>query len=114
MINLVFSALAVVHLTYLGSVFTSSVDYMEEDEVSGAGTCTSPQSGAEPGADLLSSVGRSNPPHHSEVVRAELDEPLGHVWLLGALPAPSLISRHRCLKKEGKGSNNVRFSTPAL
>lgn len=33
MINVAFSALAVVHLTYLGSVFTSSVDYMEEDEV---------------------------------------------------------------------------------
>lgn len=34
MINIVFSTLALVHLTYLGSVFTSSVDYMEEDEVS--------------------------------------------------------------------------------
>lgn len=33
LINVAFSALAVVHLTYLGSVFTSSVDYMEEDEV---------------------------------------------------------------------------------
>ncbi|KAM9785938.1 protein-serine O-palmitoleoyltransferase porcupine-like [Neosynchiropus ocellatus] len=32
LINLVFSALAVLHLTYLGSVFNSSVDYMEEDE----------------------------------------------------------------------------------
>ncbi|XP_077369487.1 protein-serine O-palmitoleoyltransferase porcupine-like [Festucalex cinctus] len=32
MINIAFSALAVVHLTYLGSVFNSSVDYMEEDE----------------------------------------------------------------------------------
>lgn len=34
-INIAFSVLAVVHLTYLGSVFSSSVDYMEEDEVSG-------------------------------------------------------------------------------
>lgn len=33
MINIAFSALAVLHLTYLGSVFNSSVDYMEEDEV---------------------------------------------------------------------------------
>ncbi|XP_040009344.1 protein-serine O-palmitoleoyltransferase porcupine-like isoform X2 [Xiphias gladius] len=32
MINIAFSALAILHLTYLGSVFTSSVDYMEEDE----------------------------------------------------------------------------------
>ncbi|KAM8829687.1 protein-serine O-palmitoleoyltransferase porcupine-like [Synchiropus picturatus] len=32
LINSVFSALAVLHLTYLGSVFNSSVDYMEEDE----------------------------------------------------------------------------------
>nr|XP_061802440.1 protein-serine O-palmitoleoyltransferase porcupine-like isoform X2 [Nerophis lumbriciformis] len=32
MINLAFSALAILHLTYLGSVFSSSVDYMEEDE----------------------------------------------------------------------------------
>ncbi|KAM4563725.1 protein-serine O-palmitoleoyltransferase porcupine-like isoform 3-T4 [Odontesthes bonariensis] len=31
-INIAFSALAVLHLTYLGSVFNSSVDYMEEDE----------------------------------------------------------------------------------
>lgn len=35
MINIGFSALAFVHLTYLGSVFSSSVDYTEEDEVSG-------------------------------------------------------------------------------
>lgn len=34
MINIIFSALAILHLTYLGSVFNSSVDYMEEDEVS--------------------------------------------------------------------------------
>lgn len=33
MINIAFSTLALVHLTYLGSVFTSSVDLMEEDEV---------------------------------------------------------------------------------
>lgn len=33
MINIAFSALAVLHLTYLGAVFNSSVDYMEEDEV---------------------------------------------------------------------------------
>uniref|UniRef100_UPI003AABE465 protein-serine O-palmitoleoyltransferase porcupine-like isoform X1 n=1 Tax=Centroberyx gerrardi TaxID=166262 RepID=UPI003AABE465 len=32
MINTAFSALAVLHLTYLGSVFNSSVDYMDEDE----------------------------------------------------------------------------------
>ncbi|KAJ0064357.1 hypothetical protein NL108_006356, partial [Boleophthalmus pectinirostris] len=32
MINLVFSALAILHMTYLGSVFNSSVDFMEEDE----------------------------------------------------------------------------------
>ncbi|XP_004070991.1 protein-serine O-palmitoleoyltransferase porcupine isoform X2 [Oryzias latipes] len=32
MINIAFSALAMLHLTYLGSVFNSSVDYMEEDE----------------------------------------------------------------------------------
>ncbi|XP_061702414.1 protein-serine O-palmitoleoyltransferase porcupine-like isoform X3 [Syngnathoides biaculeatus] len=32
MINVAFSALAVLHLTYLGSVFNSSVDYVEEDE----------------------------------------------------------------------------------
>ncbi|XP_051914089.1 protein-serine O-palmitoleoyltransferase porcupine-like [Hippocampus zosterae] len=32
MINVAFSTLAIVHLTYLGSVFNSSVDYMEEDE----------------------------------------------------------------------------------
>ncbi|XP_061626913.1 protein-serine O-palmitoleoyltransferase porcupine-like isoform X2 [Phyllopteryx taeniolatus] len=31
-INIAFSALAILHLTYLGSVFNSSVDYMEEDE----------------------------------------------------------------------------------
>lgn len=47
----------------------------------------------EPMAHLLSSVGRSDPPHHSEVVRAELDEPLGHLWVLDSLPAPSLIRR---------------------
>ena len=39
MINIVFSALAILHLTYLGSVFNSSVDYMEEDEVRSAATC---------------------------------------------------------------------------
>lgn len=33
LINIAFSALAILHLTYLGSVFNSSVDYMEEDEV---------------------------------------------------------------------------------
>lgn len=33
MINIAFSALAILHLTYLGSVFNSSVDYVEEDEV---------------------------------------------------------------------------------
>lgn len=33
LINVAFSALAVLHLTYLGSVFNSSVDYVEEDEV---------------------------------------------------------------------------------
>lgn len=33
MINIAFSALAILHLTYLGSVFNSSVDFMEEDEV---------------------------------------------------------------------------------
>uniref|UniRef100_A0A8C5HEA3 Protein-serine O-palmitoleoyltransferase porcupine-like n=1 Tax=Gouania willdenowi TaxID=441366 RepID=A0A8C5HEA3_GOUWI len=32
MINLAFSAMAILHLTYLGSVFNSSVDYMEEEE----------------------------------------------------------------------------------
>lgn len=32
MINIAFSALAILHLTYLGSVFNSSVDFMEEDE----------------------------------------------------------------------------------
>ncbi|XP_033825122.1 protein-serine O-palmitoleoyltransferase porcupine-like isoform X2 [Periophthalmus magnuspinnatus] len=32
LINLVFSALAVLHMTYLGSVFNSSVDFMEEEE----------------------------------------------------------------------------------
>ncbi|XP_075898601.1 protein-serine O-palmitoleoyltransferase porcupine-like isoform X2 [Nelusetta ayraudi] len=32
MINITFSALAILHLTYLGSVFNSSVDYIEEDE----------------------------------------------------------------------------------
>ncbi|KAM3872608.1 protein-serine O-palmitoleoyltransferase porcupine-like isoform 3-T3 [Diretmus argenteus] len=32
MINTAFSALAILHLTYLGSVFNSSVDYMDEDE----------------------------------------------------------------------------------
>ncbi|XP_056278986.1 protein-serine O-palmitoleoyltransferase porcupine-like isoform X1 [Pseudoliparis swirei] len=31
-INIAFSALAILHLTYLGSVFNSSVDYMEDDE----------------------------------------------------------------------------------
>ncbi|XP_037334470.2 protein-serine O-palmitoleoyltransferase porcupine-like isoform X1 [Pungitius pungitius] len=31
-INVAFSALAILHLTYLGSVFNSSVDYMEEEE----------------------------------------------------------------------------------
>ncbi|XP_077579733.1 protein-serine O-palmitoleoyltransferase porcupine-like [Stigmatopora nigra] len=31
-INLLFGVLALIHLTYLGSVFSSSVDYMEEDE----------------------------------------------------------------------------------
>uniref|UniRef100_A0A8C5FD83 Porcupine O-acyltransferase n=1 Tax=Gadus morhua TaxID=8049 RepID=A0A8C5FD83_GADMO len=35
-INTAFSALAVLHLTYLGSVFNSSVDYMDEEEVSSA------------------------------------------------------------------------------
>lgn len=33
MINIAFGALAILHLTYLGSVFNSSVDFMEEDEV---------------------------------------------------------------------------------
>ncbi|XP_038143234.1 protein-serine O-palmitoleoyltransferase porcupine-like isoform X3 [Cyprinodon tularosa] len=32
LINLAFSGLALLHLIYLGSVFNSSVDYMEEDE----------------------------------------------------------------------------------
>ncbi|XP_041860100.1 protein-serine O-palmitoleoyltransferase porcupine-like isoform X2 [Melanotaenia boesemani] len=32
MINIAFSALAILHLAYLGSVFNSSVDYMEDDE----------------------------------------------------------------------------------
>uniref|UniRef100_A0A8C6PI15 Porcupine O-acyltransferase n=1 Tax=Nothobranchius furzeri TaxID=105023 RepID=A0A8C6PI15_NOTFU len=32
LINIAFSALAVLHLTYLGSVFNSSVDYTEEEE----------------------------------------------------------------------------------
>ncbi|KAK7878451.1 hypothetical protein WMY93_030988 [Mugilogobius chulae] len=32
LINLTFSALAVLHMTYLGSVFNSSVEFMEEDE----------------------------------------------------------------------------------
>ena len=35
-INTAFSALAVLHLTYLGSVFNSSVNYMDEEEVSSA------------------------------------------------------------------------------
>lgn len=38
MINIAFSALAILHLTYLGSVFNSSVDYMEEDEVRSTGS----------------------------------------------------------------------------
>lgn len=53
MINIAFSALAVVHLTYLGSVFTSSVDYMEEDEVSDGETCTTIQTGADGSSSLL-------------------------------------------------------------
>ena len=32
-INIAFSALTVLHLAYLGSVFNSSVDYMDDDEV---------------------------------------------------------------------------------
>lgn len=36
MINIAFSVLAILHMTYLGSVFNSSVDYMEEDEVRSA------------------------------------------------------------------------------
>lgn len=32
-INVAFSALAILHLTYLGSVFNSSVDYVDEEEV---------------------------------------------------------------------------------
>jgi hypothetical protein len=31
-INIAFSALAVFHLAYLGSLFNSSVDYMDDDE----------------------------------------------------------------------------------
>lgn len=53
MINIAFSALAVVHLTYLGSVFTSSVDYMEEDEVSDGETRTTIQTGADGSSSLL-------------------------------------------------------------
>lgn len=49
--------------------------------------------GAEPVAGLLSPAGRCDPPHHSEVVRAELDEPLGHVRLLDIVPARSLTTR---------------------
>lgn len=48
---------------------------------------------AEPVAGLLSPAGRYNPSHHSEVVRAELDEPLGHVRLLDIVPAHSLTTR---------------------
>lgn len=43
MINIAFSALAILHLTYLGSVFNSSVDFMEEDEVRHDNSMLSPR-----------------------------------------------------------------------
>uniref|UniRef100_A0A8C7N011 Protein-serine O-palmitoleoyltransferase porcupine n=1 Tax=Oncorhynchus kisutch TaxID=8019 RepID=A0A8C7N011_ONCKI len=39
-INIAFSALAVFHLAYLGSLFNSSVDYMDDDEESGVANHT--------------------------------------------------------------------------
>lgn len=48
---------------------------------------------AEPVAGLLSPAGRYNPSHHSEVVRAELGEPLGHLRLLDIVPARPLTTR---------------------
>lgn len=42
---------------------------------------------------MLPPTGRYNPPYHPEVVGAELDEPLGHIWMLDIVPSPSLITR---------------------
>lgn len=49
---------------------------------------------------VLPSTGRHHPSHHSEVVRAELDKPLGHVWMLDIVPPHPLKIRERQTVKE--------------
>lgn len=50
--------------------------------------------------DVLSPTGPYHPSYHSEVVRAELDEPLGHVCMLDIVPPHSLIIGDREKVKE--------------
>lgn len=52
-------------------------------------------------------AGRYNPSYHSEVVRAELDEPLGHIWMLDSVPPHSLIVRDRETKKAKEAITRV-------
>lgn len=138
-INVAFSALAVFHLAYLGSLFNSSVDYMDDDDdevtiywmVSVSKMAKyihdwvivrsfrtkhygwvrhfKPMSTFSPFTEWRGQ------PHHSEVVGAELGQPLGDVWLLGALPHHPLNvwgrGSERALGTERhieKGSNNKR------
>lgn len=45
-------------------------------------------------------TGQYHPSYHSEVVRAELDQPLGHIWMLDIIPPYSLIIRNEERVKE--------------
>lgn len=45
-------------------------------------------------------TGQYHPSYNSEVVRAELDQPLGHIWMLDIIPPYSLIIRNEERVKE--------------
>eukprot|EP00063_Salmo_salar_P026982 XP_014001817.1 PREDICTED: protein-serine O-palmitoleoyltransferase porcupine-like [Salmo salar] len=66
-INMTFSAMAIFHLTYLGSLFDADIENLAAEEGCGQ-------------------------PHHSEVVGVELGQPLAGLCLLGILPPHSVIS----------------------
>lgn len=96
LLNLIFSFLAVFHLTYLGSMFDPGVDEQEVEEVRGPDltASVSVDGDVESGFGLcLWCAGVSSHPHHPQVVRAELGESLGGVCLLGLLPVNTVSRR---------------------
>lgn len=110
-LNLVFSLLAIFHLTYLGSMFDPGVDEQQVEEVGAPGHCgavSPPSASCFTGSFswcLLVLAGVPGHPHHPQVGPAQLGQSLGGARLLALLPA------HQVRRSEGP---HTHTHTPGL